>query len=166
MGQLLWAYTLKLPVIQGGLSLALAAMAFYLALSFAALVPPIEHSLAALTRRWGQTMGAITSSSRLSPFLAGMVWGLLPCGLVLTALLTTMTAPSAMHGSLWMVVFGLSTMPSLLIVRWLVDRIPSRLWMRSLASMVMALFGMQLALRGFTSLGWFNHLMLGKIMLW
>lgn len=166
VGQMVWAYTLKLPVIQGGLSLALAAVAFYLALSFAALVPSIEHSMAALTRRWGQTMRGITSSARVSPFLAGMVWGLLPCGLVLTALLTTVTAPSALDGLLWMAIFGLSTLPSLLVVRLLVERIPSRIWMRGLASVVMSLFGMQLALRGFSSLGWVNHLMLGKIMLW
>jgi len=166
MGQILWTSTLKLPSIQGGLSLALAILAFYLALSLTALVPSIEHSLAALTRRWGQTMRRITSSAQVSPLLAGLVWGLLPCGLVLTALLTAMTAPSAMHGSIWMAVFGLSTLPSLLVVRWVVDRIPSRTWMRGLASMVMALFGVQLALRGFSSFGWVNHLMLGKLMLW
>lgn len=165
-GQLLWAYTLKLPSIQGVLSIAFGVLAFYLALSFIGVVPTAENLLASVTKRWGQAMRSQTSITQVSPFLAGMLWGLLPCGLVLTALLTAMTAPTALHGMAWMAVFGISTIPSLLIVRWLVERIPARTWTRSLATLVMMLFGFQLAMRGFSSLGWSNHLMIGSVMLW
>jgi sulfite exporter TauE/SafE len=165
-GQMIWSYTLKLPSIQGILSITFAVLAFYFALSFVGVVPSVENSFAKLTSRWGKAMRGLTNASQVSPFFAGMLWGLLPCGLVLTALLTAMTAPTALDGMMWMAVFGICTLPSLLLVRWLVDKIPARMWTRSLASMVMMLFGFQLAMRGFSSLGWINRLMIGSVMLW
>jgi uncharacterized protein len=52
-----------------------------------------------------------------SPFQAllyGMIWGWLPCGLVYSALLIALTQGQALHGGVFLFVFGLGTLPSLL----------------------------------------------------
>jgi uncharacterized protein len=48
--------------------------------------------------------------------LVGAVWGWLPCGLVYSVLLWTISAADPLLGSLYMLMFGLGTMPSLLFV--------------------------------------------------
>lgn len=101
-----------------------------------------------------------------APFVAGMLWGLLPCGLVLTALIPAVTSGSAMQGALNMIVFGLATVPSLFAVKWLAQKTISRTWSRSLASLVMMFFGFQFAMRGFASLDMVGHFMIGGVMLW
>ena len=49
---------------------------------------------------------------RALPF--GFIWGWLPCGLVYTALIWTLSAGSALEGGLIMLAFGLGTLPNLL----------------------------------------------------
>jgi len=44
----------------------------------------------------------------------GFLWGWLPCGLVYTALIWTLSAQSAIQGALIMLAFGLGTLPNLL----------------------------------------------------
>ena len=44
----------------------------------------------------------------------GFIWGWLPCGLVYTALIWTLSAGSALEGALIMLFFGLGTLPNLL----------------------------------------------------
>jgi sulfite exporter TauE/SafE len=46
----------------------------------------------------------------------GLVWGWLPCGLVYSALALSMTQLNPIHAGLSMLVFGLGTLPTLLIV--------------------------------------------------
>ena len=48
--------------------------------------------------------------------IAGMLNGLLPCGLVYTALAASTIAGTAMHASLYMAIFGLGTVPALYLV--------------------------------------------------
>ena len=47
-------------------------------------------------------------------FIYGMIWGWLPCGLVYTVLLWTLTAGSAVEGALTMMAFGIGTLPTLI----------------------------------------------------
>lgn len=44
----------------------------------------------------------------------GFIWGWLPCGLVYTALIWTLSAGSSLEGALIMLFFGLGTLPNLL----------------------------------------------------
>lgn len=44
----------------------------------------------------------------------GVVWGWLPCGLVYTMLMTSATQGDALHGALFMLMFGVGTLPTLL----------------------------------------------------
>jgi sulfite exporter TauE/SafE len=52
----------------------------------------------------------------LRHFLLGVLNGLLPCGLVTSALMGAISMGSPMHGALFMAFFGLGTMPLLLAV--------------------------------------------------
>lgn len=58
---------------------------------------------------------------------AGLLWGLLPCGLVYGALLLAATGGTAMSGAGLMLLFGLGTLPMLLltgsVTQWLNQRI-------------------------------------------
>lgn len=52
-----------------------------------------------------------------SPFQAvavGLVWAWIPCGLVYSVLIWAIASGSAWHGALWLLSFGLGTLPSLL----------------------------------------------------
>jgi len=53
----------------------------------------------------------------------GLVWGWLPCGLVYSALALSMTQLNPIHAGLSMLVFGLGTLPTLLIVGHFATRI-------------------------------------------
>ncbi|MHB8453430.1 MAG: sulfite exporter TauE/SafE family protein [Acidiferrobacterales bacterium] len=57
----------------------------------------------------------------------GLVWGWLPCGLVYSALALALTAGSAAEGGKLMLVFGLGTLPALLVAGL------TAAWLRNLA---------------------------------
>jgi sulfite exporter TauE/SafE len=47
-------------------------------------------------------------------FLAGIIWGWLPCGLVYSVLIAALATASPQHGAAMMLMFGLGTLPMLL----------------------------------------------------
>jgi len=161
-GETLWSF----DDLRAALSIIFAIIAFYMASAFVGLSPSPELFLSGLTQRWGRAVRAFRSASLLTSYLLGLLWGLLPCGLVLTALVTAMTSANAMQGALNMLVFGAATVPSLLAVKWLANQTNSRAWSRGLASLVMMFFGFQFAMRGFASLGMVGHFMIGSVMFW
>jgi len=161
-GQTLWTF----GNLQAALSISFAIIAFYMASAFIGLTPSPELLFSGLIKRWGNAIRTFKSASLPTSYLLGLLWGLLPCGLVLTALLTAVTSANALHGALNMTVFGIATIPSLFAVKWLATKSSSRFLSRGLASLVMMFFGFQFAMRGFASLGMVDHLMLGSFMLW
>ncbi len=74
-----------------------------------------------------------------------MVWGWIPCGLVYSALVFSMSAGGMLEGAALMLAFGLGTLPNLLlmglvaggIVRW--SRKP---WVRKAAGASVMMFGL------------------------
>lgn len=48
-------------------------------------------------------------------FLFGLLWGWLPCGLVYSALVWSLSSADAVNGALLMLAFGVGTLPSLVI---------------------------------------------------
>ena len=52
--------------------------------------------------------------SPIQALLYGMIWGWLPCGLVYSALLIALAQGQALQGGLFLFIFGLGTLPSLL----------------------------------------------------
>jgi len=152
--------------LQAALSILFAIIAFYMASAFIGLSPSPELLFSGLVQRWGRLIRNFKSASLGTSYLLGLLWGLLPCGLVLTALVTAIASKSAIHGALNMLIFGFATIPSLFAVKWLATKSNSRAWSRGFTSLVMLFFGFQFAMRGFASLGIVDHFMLGSVMFW
>ena len=85
----------------------------------------------------------------------GFLWGWLPCGLVYTALIWTLSAGSALEGALIMLAFGLGTLPNLLAMGVIATRLAK--WVRNpkvrlIAGLLVVLLGIVTLLRGFNIL--------------
>ncbi|MEM8642453.1 MAG: sulfite exporter TauE/SafE family protein [Cyanobacteria bacterium P01_G01_bin.54] len=61
--------------------------------------------------------------SPATPFLLGLVWGLIPCGFLYAAQLRAAETADLWQGSLTMVAFGLGTLPTMLGLGWLTTRL-------------------------------------------
>ena len=98
----------------------------------------------------------------------GALNGLLPCGLVYSALLAVTAGGSALRGGLGMLVFGAATMPVLITVGLGASRLGARprAVLTRVAGALIVLVGAQLALRGAAELSLLPHLQLGGLMLW
>ena len=64
----------------------------------------------------------VTRGAASARFALGMLWGLVPCGLVYGVLPIALFAGSAPGGALVMLAFGLGTLPNLLAAGWIVTR--------------------------------------------
>ncbi|KAB2928468.1 MAG: sulfite exporter TauE/SafE family protein [Dechloromonas sp.] len=104
-------------------NLMLVALGFYLigvtrALAFTERAGQhLWRLLQPLTRRF---LPARTVAQALP---LGLLWGWLPCGLVYSALASSLTAGSAGRGALLMLLFGLGTLPNLLLAGILFSRL-------------------------------------------
>ena len=72
----------------------------------------VERLAAPLWRRLQPLAARVTAHG--NPYLAGLVWGWLPCGMVYGALAVATLAGSAHGGAAGMLAFGLGTLPWLL----------------------------------------------------
>ncbi|MCH8533073.1 MAG: sulfite exporter TauE/SafE family protein [Saccharospirillum sp.] len=72
------------------------------------LALPLWRRVQPLTRRW------LPAKNPLQAYRLGLVWGLLPCGLVYTALGFAGTAANPLSSGLLMLAFGAGTLPSML----------------------------------------------------
>jgi sulfite exporter TauE/SafE len=82
----------------------------------------------------------------------GFLWGWLPCGLVYTALIWTLSAGGAIEGALIMLAFGLGTLPNLLAMGVIATRLSK--WVqnpkvRLIAGMLVVLMGILTLFRSF-----------------
>jgi uncharacterized protein len=98
----------------------------------------------------------------------GALNGLLPCGLVYGALLIVASTGGMLPGALGMLLFGLGTLPALLVVGVGSGALSARARqaMSRLSGALIGLVGLQLVLRGASALGWVPHLRWGGLMLW
>jgi len=88
-----------LLLLAAGLAMALAA--------WRATTPQIPGSLPARLQRLGLTPGS---------FRFGLVMGLLPCGLIYTAMIAACATASPWQGATCMAVFGAATVPALAVI--------------------------------------------------
>ncbi len=75
----------------------------------------------------------------------GMIWGWLPCGLVYSVLIWSLSAGSALEGALLMLAFGLGTLPNLLLMGLLANQLTRFIrhpWVRRLAGISVSLLGL------------------------
>lgn len=90
--------------------------------------------------------------SPLQALLLGILWGWLPCGLVYSSLIWSLSAGGALEGALLMLAFGLGTLPNLLLMGLVASRLQAFLhtaWVRRLAGasvLVLALVNLWRAL--------------------
>ena len=159
--------------IQGLVAFLMAALAIYFGLAILGRMPSPDLAMGGIMGKWSQAMRVATaaeqepdSSNWWTPYSLGLLWGLLPCGLVLTALFTAAVSTSFQTGAARMFVFGLGTLPALLGVRWFSDRQWKATWPRYAAASLMMVFGTQFIFRGLASWGVVNHLMVRGVMLW
>ena len=171
----------NLTTMQGLLALLTALVALYMAIALVGHAPSPEIYLSKLTQWWGRTMRRINlpsagldtqhpAFSLLTIYGLGLFWGLLPCGLVLAALLAAAVSASPGDGALTMVSFGLGTWPVGLSVslatRWPGWALRPTPQLRSVAAVLILAFGAQMALRGLAAWHMVDHLHLGGLMLW
>jgi sulfite exporter TauE/SafE len=111
-----WAGFQQFVSVFAGLSLLAAA---FFAWRFERLV----GSLPGLGRLYGRLQGAMSAllqrPSAATPVVLGMLNGLLPCGMVYAALAGAIASTNGPAGGLFMLVFGLGTLPLLLAAHWL-----------------------------------------------
>ncbi|MDO6461453.1 sulfite exporter TauE/SafE family protein [Granulosicoccaceae sp. 1_MG-2023] len=95
--------------------LFLIALGLYLG-GFTAALAPVENAgkhlwkhLQPLTRR------LLPLSSLSRAYASGLLWGWLPCGLVYSALVWAVGSADPLRGALLMLVFGLATLPAMLL---------------------------------------------------
>jgi len=94
-------------VALGWIGLSVAGFAPSLA-AFDRLAAPIAANLRFAPAR--------TLANGSGAFVSGLVWGLLPCGMVYGALFYAMLSGSAVHGAMVMAGFGVGTLPSVTAV--------------------------------------------------
>ncbi|WP_456282546.1 sulfite exporter TauE/SafE family protein [Cupriavidus sp. JZ107] len=115
-------------------------------------VDAVARRLAARWARWGaraiarKETGAAPRGARrlLRRYVAGLAWGLVPCGMVYAALALALLAGSAASGALVMLAFGLGTLPNLLMLSSLsagLRVLARRPWVRRGIGAAVALFG-------------------------
>lgn len=94
---------------------------------------------------WAQLHRRISGISGYSArWWQGMVWGLVPCGLVYSVLPLAFLSGDALSGALLMGAFGLGTLPNLLLLSAFTAKVAEwghRAWMRYLAAALMLITG-------------------------
>ncbi len=92
----------------------------------------------------------LTKKSTPALFTLGMLNGLLPCGLVGTALLGAVAYGSILKGALFMAMFGLGTLPAMFLIPYFSGSISMNIRnkMSKAVPYIMVLFGILFILRG------------------
>ncbi|MCK5386228.1 MAG: sulfite exporter TauE/SafE family protein, partial [Gammaproteobacteria bacterium] len=85
-------------------------------------------------------------------FLLGLVWGWLPCGLVYSVIIWTISTQSPLEGGLLMLSFGLGTLPNLLLMGVFASTLNQFIqqpWVRQVAGIMIMVFAGVMFYRGF-----------------
>ena len=109
---------------------------------------PLWRRIEPVGRRW------LPARAPAQAFALGIVWGWLPCGLVYSVLIWSLTAGSAQAGAALMLSFGLGTLPNLLAMGLVAAKLSA--WTRLAAVrgsagalvIVLGLFGLWRAWQG------------------
>jgi len=85
-------------------------------------------------------------------FFLGLVWGWLPCGLVYSVIIWTISTQSPLEGGLLMLSFGLGTLPNLLLMGVFASTLNQFIqqpWVRHVAGIMIMAFAGVMFYRGF-----------------
>lgn len=107
--------TVALSVTRWVTGLFLIALGLYLG-GFTAALAPLENAGKRIWKHIQPLTGKLLPlSSPLRAYASGLVWGWLPCGLVYSALVWAVGSADPIRGGLLMLVFGLATLPAMLL---------------------------------------------------
>ena len=110
----------------------------------AAAFAPLQRKLSA----------ALTGKGALNALGLGLIWGLMPCGLIYSSLAWASTAQSAQASALLMLLFGIGTLPAMLAVSLGAAKVQAILKRQGLKKVI----GIMLVLSGlWTGYGAFSH---------
>jgi hypothetical protein len=111
---------------------------------------------------------ALRQDSSARVLALGALNGLLPCGLVYSALLVAASTGGLLMGAAGMAVFGLGTMPALLVMGVGAGALSARVRQvfARVAGVLIVVVGVQLVLRGLAGWGVVPHVHMGRLMLW
>ena len=102
-------------LLQSVASLFLLALGFHIA----GLLPQLKTIESVGMKFWNLLRPVagklVPANTPVKGFAAGMVWGWLPCGLVYSVLAWTLSAQDPWMGGLYMLFFGVGTLPSMLL---------------------------------------------------
>ncbi|HED09872.1 MAG TPA: sulfite exporter TauE/SafE family protein [Caldithrix abyssi] len=140
-------HLISLAGFQSLLSIALGVIVI------ATLFFPLDPLLAVVNQStvWKKTIGALFRKKSYPALWAiGFFNGYLPCGLVYTALAGAAASGDGLYGAGFMVVFGLGTIPALMIVAFAGKRLTlqRRQWIRKALPAAAFVLGVLLILRG------------------
>lgn len=78
---------------------------------------PFERHGMRLWKHLQPLAGKLLMAPRLhQALMAGMVWGLVPCGMVYSMLAVAIATADPLRGAAWMLAFGIGTLPNLLLI--------------------------------------------------
>ncbi len=157
----------KLTLIGGITSLILGTIIFLFGAQYVGLLKFIPLGFAG--DWWNDIFNrALRTGGWKGVALLGAVNGLLPCGLVYSALLLAASSGNPLSGALGMAIFGLGTFPALLTLDLgsgaLSGKFRNR--MMRVAGGLMIVVGLQLILRGGAALHFWPHLIRGGLVIW
>jgi sulfite exporter TauE/SafE len=152
---------------QGVFSILVGLAMLAVSLSLMGVLPPIEMALAG-SSPMGRMRGLFGKHNFLSTLALGLLWGLLPCGLVFAMLVLAARTQTVWGGALTMLAFGLGTIPTLLgfglAANLLSPRLRGRL--QIIAAVLILLFALQTILRGLAIANLIPSFVIGPVMLW
>ena len=104
--------------------------------------------------RWLEPIGRrfMPVTSYRQAFSLGLVWGWLPCGLVYSVIIWTISTQSPLEGGLLMLSFGLGTLPNLLLMGVFASTLNQFIqqpWVRQVAGIMIMFFAGVMFYRGF-----------------
>jgi sulfite exporter TauE/SafE len=153
--------------LAGAVSLALGLGVILLGMGYLGWLPlgRLEGGGAWLNRMMGK---ALQQGGFAGVLGMGALNGLLPCGLVYSSLLVAASTGGPLPGAVGMLVFGLGTIPALLVAGVSAGALSVRVRqaMSRVAGILIVVVGLQLGLRGLAALGVVSHLRIGGVVIW
>jgi sulfite exporter TauE/SafE len=156
---------------QGAFSVLVGLAMLLVSLSLLGILPPVETALMSLMggrSPLARMRGLFGKNSFFSSLAVGLLWGLLPCGLVFAMLVVAVRTHTSWGGAMTMLAFGLGTIPTLLGFGLAANLISPKLrgGLQNVAAVLIMLFGIQTILRGLAIAGLIQSLSIGQVMLW
>ena len=132
--------------IISGIGLIIFAWRKYIQKSFSSKIPSLGIQ-STLNKSLGKV---IRSNSPFKLLLLGGLNGLLPCGMVFTALLNAVLTGEIIYSGLAMVAFGVGTLPAMIAVVFMTNKISqsARQKMNNLVPYLLTIVGVLIILRG------------------